>query len=318
MPTFEVTAFGETMLRYSVPLGQRLSRCRQLDMDVGGAESNVLAGLAGLGRHCAWFGAVSDNDLGSLVLRELNATGMKTDSVIHSEHRLGKCYVEFASAPRSINVIYDRKDSAICHLSVADMPWDVLLDTSVLHLTGITPALSSSCAEIILEAVKRAQAKGVSVSFDINYRSKLWSPQKALAVLKPILNYVDILICGEGDALTVFGIKGSEQTVLEKLHDLSSAQHVVLTQSSRGSSTLLNGELIQVKAQKADIVDRIGAGDAFAAGVLDGFLDEDIVSGMKRGSVLSAIVLTQHGDMVTSSREEMQTLLNQKGQRLNR
>jgi len=233
---------------------------------------------------------------------------MERKSVIRSKHRLGKVYVEFAEAPRPINVIYDREHAAITQLSIEDVDWDYLLDTRVLHLTGITPALSPACNEIILEAIRRVKSQQVKVSFDINYRSKLWSPEQANACLKEIIKDVDLLICGGGDAETVFGIKGSVKDVLLGLAELSNAEHIVLTRSKEGSAILMGGDVVKVKARAAHIIDRLGAGDAFAAGVIEGLLNEDIVAGMKLGSVLSSLALSQHGDMLSTTREEAELL----------
>jgi 2-dehydro-3-deoxygluconokinase len=308
VPSFDVTAFGETMLRLSVPSGTRLADARSLDVQVGGAESNVLAALAGLGRRCRWLSALPDNDLGRAVTHELNAHGIDTSAVRRSGARVGLYFVEFAVAPRSIEVIYDRAGSAVSRLDVDDVDWDALLDTRILHTTGITAALSEGCHRIVLEACRRARERGVTTCFDVNYRSKLWSPETARERLEPIFRHVDVLVCGEGDAATVFGLRGTPDEVLAGLHTLSGAERVVLTRSRLGSATLVDGGLVQVPAREAEIVDRLGAGDAFAAGVLDGVLDGDPVAGMRRGSVLGALALGLDGDMVRTTRAELERL----------
>ena len=218
--------------------------------------------------------------------------------------------MEFAAAPRAIQVIYDRANAAVSFLTPADIDWAYLLDTRVLHLTGITAALSEGCYDIVKEACQRAREQTVTVSFDVNYRSKLWSPEVARERLEPLLKSVDILICGEGDAQTVFNISGSPESVLQQLHDLSGSAHVVLTRSDEGSATLVDGELVQLEAGTVEMVDRLGAGDAFTAGVIDGFLTGDLVEGMKRGTALAGLALTQHGDMISTSRQELEQLLN--------
>ena len=315
---FDVTAFGETMLRYSVPSGIRLSKMNQLDVHVGGAETNVLSALSSIGRNCGWLSALPDNDIGSLVLREVNAAGIDTEQVIRTGERVGSYYIEFANEPRPINVIYDRANSSATTLSATDIDWSYLLATKVIHLTGITAALSAGCYDILLEACKKAKEKDVAVCFDVNYRSKLWSAELAQEKLLPLLEKLTILICGESDAATVFGIRGNTQEILEQLQHITKAKHIILTQSDRGSSTLDNGAVVSVKARAAHIVDRIGAGDAFSAGIIDGFLDGDIISGMHRGSVLSAMALTQHGDMLSTSRKELNTLIEDSSNSLSR
>ena len=309
MSRFEVSAFGETMLRYSVGAGERLGKLKQLEVHVGGAETNVLAALASLNRACTWVSALPEHALGDTVLRDLRAAGIDTSGVIRRPGRVGTYYVEFSGAPRGINVIYDRAASAVTQLAPQDIDWDYLLDTRVLHLTGITPALSPGCHAIVLEAVQKAQQRNVTVSFDVNYRSKLWPAEEARKGLEPILHCVDILICGEGDAETVFGVTGSPERILYNLRRLSPAKTIILTRSSAGSATLQDDDLVEVEAVAAEVVDRLGAGDAFSAGVLDGFLDGDIVAGMRRGSMLSALALTQHGDMISTSRQELNSLM---------
>ncbi|MEZ4605634.1 MAG: sugar kinase [Deinococcales bacterium] len=315
---FDISAIGETMLRLSQLTGDRLRNMRQLHVHAGGAETNVLSALSSLGRRCTWASALPDHDIGHFVLRELAANKIDTGAVVFKGSRLGIYYLEFASAPRPINVIYDRAHAAITELKASDLNWDYLLNTRLLHLTGITPALSSSCYELTQEAIRQAKTRRVKVSFDINYRSKLWSGEQAAEALKPLMQDVDLLICGEGDAETVFGLKGHALDILAGLQELSKAEHIILTQSSRGSSTLIKGNLVQAEAMPAEVIDRLGAGDAFAAGVIDGYLDGDIVAGMQQGSCLSAIALSQHGDMVITSRSELNSILEKGHVKLSR
>ena len=225
MYKLDVTTFGETMLRYSVPSGERLGTMSGLNVHVGGAESNVVAALACLDRRCGWVSAVPAHDLGDLVLRNLRASGVDTRAVVRSGARVGTYYVEFAAPPRPINVIYDRQGSAVTSLTPDDIDWGYLLDTRVLHLTGITPALSEGCLAITRKAISRAKAKGVTVCFDVNYRSKLWSAERARETLLPLVREVDILICGAGDVGTVFGVTGPPKTVLAELSALTKARY---------------------------------------------------------------------------------------------
>lgn len=319
MTRFDVTSLGEAMLRLSVPAGERLETMTRLTVHLGGAESNVCAALASLGRRCSWASRLPDSALGRYVLRTLRAANIDTSAVrLEPNTRLGTYYVEFGALPRATEVIYDRENTAITGLTVDALDWDVLLDTRVLHLTGITPALGGICAELVLEAVTRARARGVTVSFDVNYRSKLWTPEAASAGLKALLPYVDILICGEGDAQTVFGLKGDARNVLGALHELTPAQHVVLTQSQRGAAMLVDGDIVQMAGRETVVLDRLGAGDAFAAGVLDGYLSGDMVQGLEQGVLLGAFVLGQRGDMLVTTREELQQGLAGGGSSLKR
>ena len=294
------------MLRLSVPVGQHLETMTELNVHLGGAESNVCAALAALNRRCSWLSRIPSGPLGHYVLRTLRAAGVDTSAVTLADHaRLGTYYVEFATPPRATEVVYDRSGAAITELTVDAVDWSVLLDTRVLHLTGITPALGAGCSELTLEAARRAKARGVAVSFDVNYRSKLWSPEEARKCLTAIVPYVDILICGQRDAQTVFEFEGPPEELLAALHTLTPAEHIVLTQSQGGASVLVDDELVRVPAREAEVVDRLGAGDAFAAGVLDGYLEGDVRAGLEKGVVLSALILAQHGDMLVTSPEEV-------------
>jgi 2-dehydro-3-deoxygluconokinase len=318
MPRFDITAIGETMLRYSVPSGTRLSAFSQLDAHVGGAESNVLVALAGVGRRCGWFSALPANSLGRQVDRALKGAGIDTTGVVWGGERVGTYYVEFAAPPRPIQVIYDRSGSAISQLTVEQVNWAAVLDTSILHLTGITPALSSGCAEIVREACRRASEAGIRISFDVNYRAKLWSPEQAAAVLRPIIEQVDLLICGAADGERLFQLTGSVHEQLAQLSRLTDAQHIILTRGDAGAATLHDDQVVAVAATPARIVDRLGAGDAFAAGVIDGWLDGDVAAGMQRGSALGAMALTQRGDMLDVTRQEIDALLAGDSQQISR
>jgi 2-dehydro-3-deoxygluconokinase len=307
---FEVTSLGETMLRLSVPVGGRLETMRRLDVHVGGAESNVCAALAALGRRTGWVSRLPDHALGQHVLRQLKAAGIDTSAVVLAEGaRMGSYYVEFAASPRPIQVIYDRARSAAAEMKSNDIDWDYLLDTRVLHLTGITPALGTGCRQLALEAVERARGAGVAVSFDVNYRSRLLSAQEAAAMLLPLVKDVDILICAREDSRKLFSLVGTEEEVLARLRDLTEAKRVILTLGGSGAAAFDGENYLFQPAVAAGIVDRIGAGDALAAGVLDGYLDGSLEEGLRRGATLAALALSQHGDLLVTSRSELEATM---------
>jgi 2-dehydro-3-deoxygluconokinase len=307
---FDLTTLGEIMMRYSVPVGYRLEDLQQLDTHPGGAEGNVCTALAGLGRRCAWAGGLPDNPLGKMIVRRLRAAGVDTSAIaLTSEARLGTYYVEFATPPRPIQVVYDRADSAAANMTSADVDWDCLLSTRIIHLTGITPALSDSCRQLVQDVVERARADGVPISFDVNYRSKLWSAVEAAETLRPLIQGIELFICGRGDAQNLFGLKGEDRQILEALQSLSQARRVVLTLGDSGAIALDEGRLLRQSAIPAQVVDRLGAGDAFAAGLLDGWFDGSLAEGLRRGAALGALALSQHGDMLITDRAEMNAVL---------
>jgi 2-dehydro-3-deoxygluconokinase len=319
-PRFDLVSLGESMLRLSVPTGRRLKDARQLDLEVGGAESNVCVAMSQLGWRCGWVGRLPDTALGDIVLRVLRTDGVDVSAVRRmAGERLGTFYIEYATAPRSIQVIYDRADSAAAHMTAADVDWDYLLDTRVLHLTGITAALSVSCYALVAEAIRRARAAGVTVSFDVNYRAKLWSAADAGERLRPLMAEADLLLCKGADAAQLFGCHGEPREVMMALKTMTRAEVLYCTFGERGAALLDGDEFAAQPALPVQIVDRVGSGDAFAAGVLDAWLaagqGADLKAmrreGLRRGVALAAIALSQYGDRVLTNRAELEAVMAQ-------
>ena len=308
-PRFDVTSLGEMLVRLSVPSGKRIETASQFDAHPAGAEVNVLTLLARLERETCWFGALPVNPLGRFAFHALNAAGVDTSGVLWKEQgRMGTYYVEFGEPPRGIQVTYDRANSCATQLRVEDIDWDLLLDTRLLHLTGITPALSPSCLAIVTEALRRAKERHVPVSFDINYRQKLWSEADAARTLLPLVQEAELLFCSQADAKRLFHCTGSMQEVAQGILERSKARYVVVTFAEQGA-LLWNGNEWQYEtAPPTRIIDRLGAGDALAAGVIHGWLDEDLSAGLRYGVTLAALALSQHGDMVVTNRSELLAL----------
>ncbi len=313
-PRFDVVSLGETMLRLSVPIGERLDDARALDVEVGGAESNVCVALARLGRCCGWVSRLPDHVLGNAVLRSLRADGLDVSAVKRVPgERVGVYFLEYATQPRSIQVIYDRANSAASRMTVDDIDWVYLLDTHVLHITGITAALSDSCYEVVEQAIRRAREAGVMVSFDVNYRAKLWDAATAGERLRPLIAQADLLFCKSADATLLFGCTGEPPVLMSRLKSLTEARAIFCTFGEQGAALLVGDEFTSHPAIAVQIVDRIGSGDAFAAGVLDGVLAGDVREGLRRGAALAAIALSQHGDRPLTSRTELDAVLAQTG-----
>jgi 2-dehydro-3-deoxygluconokinase len=320
MPRFDVTALGETMLRMSVPAGVRLETASQLDMYPGGAESNVLAALARLGRRTGYVTALPQNPLGRLAANALRAAGVDLGGVVWEQSgRIGVYYVEFATPPRPIQVTYDRADSCATRLTADTVNWDYLLDTRLLHFTGITPALSATCRPLAVDMVRRARAAGVPVSFDVNFRSKLWTPEEAAPALDGLMAGVDVLFCKDADARLLFGLAGEPGEMMRELARRTGAKWVIMTSGANGVRGWDGSQLLHQPALPiTGIIDRVGAGDALAAGVLHGWLEGDMLLGLRCGVALAALALTQHGDMVVTTPAEVEALLAQAGDPIQR
>ena len=308
-PRFDVTSFGEMLLRLSVPSGDRLEVAKHLDVFPAGAEANVLSLLARLGRKTHWAGALPSNSLGRLAANALRTADVDISGIIWNElGRMGTYYVEFGAPPRGIQVTYDRAHSCITQLKPDEIDWDSLLDTRLLHLTGITPALSASCHQITLEASHLARQRGVPISFDINYRQKLWSAADAQKTLLPLIQNVELLFCSSKDATRLFNCKGSDLEISQQMLQVSHAKHVVITIGDRGVLLWNGKEWLREPARTTQIIDRLGAGDALAAGMIHGWLDGDLAAGLRYGVILAALALSQSGDMVVTNQEELLAL----------
>lgn len=305
-PRFDVSSIGEMLLRLSVPSGKRLEAAQQLDLYPAGAEANVMSLLARLERKAHWVGALPQNALGRLAENALQAAGVDTSGIIWSQYgRMGTYYVEFGAPPRGIQVTYDRAHSCMTELKVDDVNWDSLLDIRLLHLTGITPALSSSCREIVEEAIRQVKGRGLPVSFDINYRQKLWSEAEAQQTLLPMIQNVELLFCSANDATRVFNCKGTTQDIAQALLEISHAKYVVVTIGEQGALLWDGKGWLHEPARPTQIIDRLGAGDALAAGVIHGWLEDDLATGLRYGTTLAALALSQFGDMVITNKEEL-------------
>ncbi len=306
---FDITTLGEMMLRLSVPSGERLETAARLDVYPAGAESNVVSLLARLERRTRWVGALPENPLGRLAASALRTAGVDLGGIVWSESgRMGTYYIEFGAPPRGIQATYDRAHSCAAALKPEDIDWTALLDTHLLHLTGITPALSDSCREIVVEALRRAKTAGVPVSFDVNYRQKLWPETEAAETLAVLMQGVELLFCSAVDAARLFGCSGSMQEVAQGMLERSRAHTVVVTFGEQGA-LLWNGKTwLHEPSHPTQIIDRLGAGDALAAGVIHGFLDGELPAGLRYGVTLAALALSQLGDMVVTNRRELEAL----------
>jgi 2-dehydro-3-deoxygluconokinase len=308
MAEYDLVAFGETMIRLSTPLGQRLETSTTLDIGIGGAESNVAIALARLGRRVAWSSVLPRNPFGLRISAELRRHQVDDRQISWVDQgRVGVYYLDSGAPPRPTHVIYDRAASAIALCDPDAIDTSLATRARMLHLTGITPALSASCAEITRRFAKRAGEANVPLSFDVNYRARLWSPQQAAATLEPLCAAATVLFCGRNDARTLWGIDGSNDAVLTELAQRFGAATTVLTLGDEGALVRTQaGEIVHEAAPTVQVVDKVGAGDAFAAGFLHGYFDGDIPHALRLGVALASLKMTIHGDLALISARELE------------
>src|SRR5579871_3203141 len=277
---FDVVTFGETMLRLSAPGFSRLEEAVSLDVRVGGSESNTAVALARLGLRVAWWSKLPANPLGRRIENEIRRWGVNTEGVLWDETpgaRAGLYFLDFGLSPRATDVYYDRAHSSASRLTALEIDGARIACGRLLHLSGITPALSPYAAKAVSRALTLAKEAGTRVSFDINYRAKLWSPEAARTGLEPLLSQVDLLFCPQADAALLFGLTGSGPEVARTLREQYELEAAVVTCGGDGAVACDDaGDWAAAPHTLGQIVDRVGAGDAFNAGVLMGYLQDDL------------------------------------------
>lgn len=309
---FDLITLGETMWRLSPPGQTRLDVASTLDVKVGGAESNMAIALSRLGKRVGWWSRLPKNPLGQHVAQTLRTFGVDVSGVYWQDNaRLGTYFIEFGSAPRPTQVVYDRADSAASQMHPDDFDWPVLSHTRRLHLTGITPALSQSCLETVRRAMTEARAANVQISFDLNYRGKLWTWDECRPVMDELASKAHVVIGATRDAQSLTGKQDEGEPLARILHERWQGPTVILTRGEAGTVAFDGENFHDVPAfTGVQVVDRIGAGDAFAAGFLCALLDgKSLPQALRYGNAVAALKMTIPGDIALVSRAEVDALL---------
>lgn len=261
-----VITLGETMALLTSDGVGPLPHARSLGVGIGGAESNVAIGLKRLGVPAAWIGRVGDDSLGQLIERELRAEGLDVRCTRDGSAPTGLMIKE-RRTPTAIRVSYYRNDSAGSRLCREDIPSDLFARARLLHLTGITPALSASASDAVQYAIDCARSAGAAVSFDLNYRSSLWSTDAARPVYLDLIAQCDVVFAGVDEAAIVVEDDDDPLLLADRLVQLGAGQAVIKLGAS-GCVALVDGEKYHQPAVPIHPVDTVGAGDAFVAGYL--------------------------------------------------
>lgn len=292
-----VITAGETMLLGLTPRPGLLRHAHALELKVGGAESNVAIALSRLGIPSDWVSLLGDDEAGQLVLDRIRGEGVDTSRVRRVEGYPTGLYLR-DHVGKKVRVHYYRAGSAASRMAPGAFDPGYLEGADFLHLTGITPALSESCADFVRWAAREARPRGVRVSFDVNYRSKLWPPKAARSFVDGILPEVNLLFVGDDEALALWGAGGEGfARELAEAHPSGDAFEVVLKMGDRGSSALVGGRFAEEPGFKVPEIDPIGAGDAHVAGYLAGCLwDLDVRGRLRLANAMGAYSVMTLGD----------------------
>lgn len=325
----KVVTLGEIMLRFSTECGTRIAQTEAFTAHYGGGEANVAVSLSNYGHQVAFASKVPDNALGEAVKKHLNRYGVDTSYLLKGGPRLGSYYLEAGIGERAASVIYDRAGSSFAVMETAE--WDLtqmFAGCDIFHISGITPALSEAWKKLTLELIKTAKQAGCLISFDVNYRGKLWSQKEAGETIRAILPFVDYCSAGKLDAQHFLEVPAYNETsedeettyyyqeMQKKYPNISVFYSTKRKVHSASANDLIGtlwaeGKYYESQCHLIDpIVDRVGGGDAFAGGVLHGLLNkEDYQKVIDFATAASALKHTVHGDCNQFSQQEVESFL---------
>jgi 2-dehydro-3-deoxygluconokinase len=323
-PTKKVVSFGEVMMRLSPPPYQRLTQANQFEINYGGSEANVAVSLSHFGLLSEHVTCLPENELGRAVKSQLQSHGVETEHIVFAEGRMGIYFIEHGAAQRSSKVIYDRFNSAFANLNLALFDWEeILKGADWFHWCGITPAISQNAADACYQAVRTARKLGIKISADINYRRNLWQYGKtAMDVMPEMMAESDFIIGGLADFENCMGIQAVDfeaacKKIKKKFPNMlkiaNTERESIHASHNKISAMLWNGKALMKSKEYelTNIVDRVGSGDAFMAGLICGWLmdksDEDT---LEFAIATCALKHTVPGDVNRVSVEEVNDLMH--------
>jgi len=329
-----IVAFGEIMLRLTPPDYTTISQAKNFVANYGGGEANVLVSLSHLGHKTEFLTKLPDNQLGDSAISHLREHGVKTDNIARGSTNLGMYFVETGFGGRPSKVLYNRKHSAVTRIELDEIDYDsVFKNASWFHLSGITLALGEKVRAVAFKCLEYCKKYNVMVSFDFNYRSKLWTIEESKPHYKKVIPYVDVLFANHFDLNTILEIPLDDENVSDitkkielskkliassKVEYIFGTERTVHTASENSLSSYCvckNGEYKNEQPIRFAIYDRIGAGDAFASGVIHGLIKDfkNPEYALKFGLATSILAHTLYGDVSTLSEGEVQEFINTNG-----
>ena len=329
----KIVTLGEIMLRLSPAGNYRFVQSESFQIFPGGGEANVAVSLANYGHTACFVSKLPSHEIGQIAVNALRRYGVKTEYISRGGDRVGLYYAETGASMRPSKVIYDRAHSAIAEADISDFDFDKIMeDADWFHWSGITPAISDKAAEIVRVACEAAKRHGVTVSVDLNFRKKLWTSEKAISVMRPLMQYVDVCIGNEEDANMCLGYKPDAdveggKTDAEGYYEIFKGmmkefgfKYVVSTlresysASHNGWKALIYDGKTFYESKHYDInpiIDRVGGGDSFSAGLIHGLLSyKDQAKALEFAVAASALKHTIPGDFNLVSTSEVESLAN--------
>ena len=319
---FDIISFGEVMLRLSPPDKEKISQGQIFDKNAGGSELNVASGASFLGARSAIITKLPDNKIGRFIKYKIRYGNVSDDYIIYDkspEKRLGIYYYESGAYPRKSSVVYDRANSSMCSLELSEVDPGIYKHARLFHVSGISMAISKNLRSTVVELIKRFKEQGAAVSFDVNYRAKLWSEEEARETIKSVLPYIDILFVSEETSRRMMQKTGTLEEIMKSYADeygckvvaTTKREVVSPTRHNFGSKLYYDGNFYEEPPyQNIEVVDRIGSGDAYVAGALYALLTtDDPMQAVRYGNAMSAVKNTTYGDMPASSLEEIQSVM---------
>jgi 2-dehydro-3-deoxygluconokinase len=326
-----IVTLGEIMLRLSTPGYERFMQAESFDVCYGGGEANVAVSLAGFGHDASFVTKLPANEIGDAAVSALRRYGVDTSDIVRGGDRVGIYFLETGASVRPSKVVYDRAHSAIAEAVPSDFDFEKIFEGAEwFHFTGITPAISDNAAAVTKAALIAAKKKGLTVSCDLNFRKKLWSSEKAQKVMTDLMQYVDVCIGNEEDAEKVLGFKPADtdvtkgdlalagyEDIFKRMKErfgfryvVSSLRESISASDNNWSAAIYDGnEFYHSRTYKLHIVDRVGGGDSFAAGLICGLMDgKSGKEALEFAVAASALKHTIPGDFNCVTRNEVLAL----------
>lgn len=319
---FDIIGLGEVMMRLSPPDKEKISQSEIFEKNAAGSELNVVSGAAMLGVRSALVTRLPSNKLGHFMRNKIRYGNVSDDYIVYDDSpkkRLGIYYYESGAYPRKSSVIYDRAESSVCSLSIDEIPSDIYDRTKIFHISSITLAISKTLRETALEMIKRFKAAGAMISFDVNYRAALWSEDEAREVIEKVFPYVDLLFVSEETSRRMLRRTGTLEEIMQGYAERYGCRLVATTQRHAvtpnrhnfTSKIYCDGAFYEEEPYNGiEVIDRIGSGDAYLAGVMYGLITHgDVRRALEIGNALSAVKCTVTGDMSASSIDEIESVI---------